>query len=153
MITVMNMLKKLIRAIVPASLVRLLEKTYRQGRGLFWQARYGFPARGMRVIAVTGTNGKTTTCSYINEVIKAGGYKTAVFTTAFSEIKEVYEASPTTYTLQKQSVAQKFFSRAKNAGVDWVILEVTSHALDQGRIMGVPVEFAVVTSGEVPLTN
>jgi UDP-N-acetylmuramoyl-L-alanyl-D-glutamate--2,6-diaminopimelate ligase len=146
MITVMNMLKKLIRSIVPTNLVGLLEKTYRWCRGYFWQARYGFPARGMRVIAVTGTNGKTTTCSYINEVIKAGGYKTAVFTTAFSEIRGAYEASHTTYTLEKQSFAQRFFSQAKNAGVDWVILEVTSHALDQGRIMGVPVELAVVTN-------
>jgi len=110
------------------------------------QARYGYPARGLRIVAVTGTNGKTTTISYINEVLKTAGYRTAVLTTAFIEIAGSYEPSRTTYTLQKQSDTQRFLRRAKKAGADFVILEVTSHALDQDRIMGVPVEIGVMTN-------
>ena len=48
--------------------------------------RYGNPARGLRIIAVTGTNGKTTTACYINEILKEAGFKTALFTTAVIEI-------------------------------------------------------------------
>lgn len=138
--------KKLVRRVAPKRVVKLLEKTYRLSRGLAWQMRHGFPARGMRVIAVTGTNGKSTTASYINEVLKAAGLKTAVLTTVFYEIDGKYEPNRTHFTIDKQSIVQKFFKAAKKAGVDWVVLEVTSHALDQGRIMGVPVEIAVITN-------
>lgn len=142
----MKPVKKLIRKAVPASLIGTLEKSYRLGRGFFWQARYGFPARGMRVIAVTGTNGKTTTVSYINEILKAAGYKTAALTTVYYEVNGKQDPNETHFTIDKQSIAQSFFAKAKKADVDFVVFEVTSHALDQDRIMGVPVEIAVMTN-------
>lgn len=138
--------KKLVRTLVPSSAARVLEKTYRIGRGLVWQARYGFPARGVRVIAVTGTNGKSTTCAYINEVLKAAGYKTAVLTTVFYEIDGQVTLNRTHQTMDKQSILQAFFYSAKRADVDFVVLEVTSHSLHQDRLMGVKVEVGVVTN-------
>lgn len=138
--------KKLIRKLMPKLAVKTLEKSYRKGRGVFWQAWYGFPAKNMRVIAVTGTNGKSTTCAYINEVLKAAGYKTAVLTTVFYEIDGDREANLTHLTIDKQSIAQSFFAKAHRAKADFVVFEVTSHALDQERIMGVPVEIAVITN-------
>ena len=142
----MRKLKKLVRKIFPQVLLTTIEKSYRYGRGGLLQARYGFPAKGMRVIAVTGTNGKSTTASYINEILKAGGYKTAVLNTVFYEITGVRRPNDTHFTIDKQSIVQSFFARAKKADVDFVVLEVTSHALDQARIIGVPVEIAVVTN-------
>lgn len=142
----MKPVKKLIRRLIPKSGLKIVEKLFRQGRGVYYQVRYGFPARGMRVIAVTGTNGKSTTCAYINEVLKASGYKTAVLTTIFYEIDGKQVPNKTHFTIDKQSIVQSFFAQAKRADVDFVVLEVTSHALDQDRIMGVPVEIAVVTN-------
>lgn len=139
-------LKNLIRKLVPGMAVKTLEKSYRKGRGIFWQAWYGFPAKNMKVIAVTGTNGKSTTCAYINEVLKAAGYKTAILTTVFYEVNGKRDANQTHHTIDKQSIAQNFFARAHKAKVDYVIFEVTSHAIDQDRIMGVPVEIAVITN-------
>lgn len=138
--------KRLARKVIPKTAVKTLEKAYRKGRGVVWQARYGFPARGTRVIAVTGTNGKSTTCAYINEVLKAAGYKTAVLTTVFYEVGGKRDPNKTHQTVDKQSIVQNFFAKAKKADVDWVILEVTSHAIHQDRIMGIPVETAVVTN-------
>jgi UDP-N-acetylmuramyl-tripeptide synthetase len=138
--------KRLVRKVVPKTAVKSLEKSYRSSRGLALQARYGFPAKSMKVIAVTGTNGKSTTASYINSVLKAAGLKTAVLTTVYYEIDGHYQPNRTHFTIDKQSIVQKFFKDARQAEVDWVILEVTSHALDQGRIMGVPVEIAVITN-------
>lgn len=131
---------------MPGWLLRLIEKIYRKGRGLFWQVRYGFPARGLRVIAVTGTNGKSTTCAFINEILKSAGYKTAVLNTVFYEVAGKRTPNRTHFTIDKQSIVQSFFARAEKAGVDFAIIEVTSHALDQDRIMGVPVEIAVITN-------
>ncbi|HEX5455830.1 MAG TPA: UDP-N-acetylmuramoyl-L-alanyl-D-glutamate--2,6-diaminopimelate ligase [Candidatus Saccharimonadales bacterium] len=142
----MRLLKKLLRRLLPVALLRLVEKSYRLGRGLFWQARFGFPARGLRVIAVTGTNGKTTTISYINEILKAAGYKTAALSTVFYEVDGKITPNTTHFTIDKQSIVQSFMHRAKKAGVDFVVLEVTSHALDQDRMMGVKAEVAVITN-------
>lgn len=138
--------KKVVRKIVPKSGVKAIEKSYRKGRGAFWQTRHGFPARSMRVIAVTGTNGKTTTCSYISEVLKASGHTTAVYTTAFYEVAGKLTANRSHMTVTSQRDVQRFFARAKKAQVDYVVLEVTSHALEQGRIAGVPVEVGVLTN-------
>jgi UDP-N-acetylmuramoyl-L-alanyl-D-glutamate--2,6-diaminopimelate ligase len=139
-------LKKLARKIFPSSLLRIIEKIYRRSRGLLWQVRFGFPARGMRVVAVTGTNGKSTTCAYINEVLKAADYTTAMMTTPMMEIAGKQLPRTTTRTLEKQSEAQSFFAKAKQAGVDWAVLEVPSHALDQDRITGIKIKIAVVTN-------
>lgn len=142
----MRPIKKLVRKLIPTQALRGLEQSYRLGRGLFWQVRFGFPARGMRVIAVTGTNGKTTTVSYINEILKAAGYKTAALTTVYYEVDGRKTPNETHLTIHKQSIAQAFLARAKKADVDFVVFEVTSHALDQNRIMGVPVEIGVMTN-------
>lgn len=138
--------KKLARQFLPAQFIKLVERTYRRGRGLFWRAVYFFPASGQRVIAVTGTNGKTTTASYVNRMFRENGLKTAVYTTAFIEIDGERIPNRTHMTVTSQAAIQRFFARARRAGVDWIILEITSHALHQERVAGVKVEIAVITN-------
>jgi UDP-N-acetylmuramoyl-L-alanyl-D-glutamate--2,6-diaminopimelate ligase len=138
--------KRMARKVVPKKGVKALEVSYRWGRGAAWRARYGFPARKLKIIAVTGTNGKTTTVSYINSVLKAAGLKTAVYTTVYFEVDGQREPNRSHMTVQSQKSAQAFFARAKKANVDWVVLELTSMALDQKRIAGFKVEVAVMTN-------
>ncbi len=138
--------KSLIRKIVRGPALRVVERLFRTGRGVFWQTRYRFPTRGAHVIAVTGTNGKTTTASYINAMLQSAGLKTAVYTTAFIEIDGQRTANKTHMTVSSEADVQRFFAQARAAAVDWIILEVTSHALDQGRGYGIPVEIAVITN-------
>lgn len=138
--------KKLVRRVVPKTGVRVAEETYRRGRMYALQARYGFPARKLRVIAVTGTNGKTTTCCYLNEILKASGYKTAMYTTAIIELAGVSEINRTHRTLPLTGQLLSFLKKAHKADVDFLILEVTSQALDQHKLLGIPVEVAVLTN-------
>jgi UDP-N-acetylmuramoyl-L-alanyl-D-glutamate--2,6-diaminopimelate ligase len=138
--------KKLARKVVRGPVLRAAETSYRRTRGAIWQTRYGFAGRSLKIIAVTGTNGKTTTVSYIDSVLKAAGKRTAVYTTAYFEIDGRRTPNRTHMTVASQRSVQKFFAEAKKAGVDYVVLEITSNALDQKRIAGIKVEVAVMTN-------
>ena len=135
-----------VRQVVPASAVRGLEEVYRRGRVHAISARYGYPARDLKVIAVTGTNGKTTVANYVNEIFKAGGFTTAMFTTAVIEINGERKINDLNATVASTDEMQRFFRAARKADVDYVVLEVTSHSLDQHKLATVPIECAIMTN-------
>jgi UDP-N-acetylmuramoyl-L-alanyl-D-glutamate--2,6-diaminopimelate ligase len=139
-------LVRVVRRYVPKGATRALEEVYRRSRVWALSARYGFPAKDMRVIAITGTNGKTTTAAYINEILKASGLKTAMFTTTTIEVAGERKANDLNVTVANTGRMQQFFKSAKEAGVDWVVLEVTSQALQQHKLDSVPIECAIMTN-------
>lgn len=135
-----------VRQTLPKGAIRSLEEVYRRGRVHLVSARYGYPARGLRVIAITGTNGKTTTANYLNEILKAAGHTTALFTTAVIEIAGERRLNDLNATVALTAEMQAFFLQAKRAKVDFVILEITSHSLHQHKLSTVPIECAVMTN-------
>lgn len=137
---------KKVRQVLPSSAVRSLEETYRRGRTKAVSARYGNPARGMKVIGVTGTNGKTTTINFINEILKEAGFKTAMFSTALIEIAGNTKANDLNATVPDAGLLMRFFRDAKKAKVDYVLLEVSSHALHQHKLDGIKFTAAVMTN-------
>ncbi len=139
-------LVKGVRNILPAHAVRKVEEAYRRGRIKLISARYGNPAKSLKVIAVTGTNGKTTTVNYINEILKEAGLKTAMFSTAVIEVAGKRQINDLNATVADTARMQEFFRDAKKAETDYVILEITSHALHQHKLDGVPIEAAVMTN-------
>ncbi|MDO8336575.1 MAG: UDP-N-acetylmuramoyl-L-alanyl-D-glutamate--2,6-diaminopimelate ligase [Candidatus Saccharibacteria bacterium] len=141
-----NGVVKVTRKVLPKGAVKRLESKYRKSRVKLVSARYGHPAKDLKVIAITGTNGKTTTANYLNEILKEAGKKTALFSTAVIELDGEKKLNDKNATVPLTSELQKFFRDAKDAGVDYVILEATSHALDQYKLEGVPIEAAVMTN-------
>lgn len=143
------MKQKLVRGVrkaLPADAVRQIEEVYRRGRVKVISARYGNPARGQKVIAVTGTNGKTTTVNYLNEILKEAGHSTAMFSTAVIEVAGKRQLNDLNATVGSTDRMQRFFRDAKQAQVDYVLLEITSHALHQHKLDGVPIYMAVMTN-------
>lgn len=126
--------------------VEKAKDVYRKVRVKAVSARYGNPASNLKVIAVTGTNGKTTTTCFINEILKEAGLKTALFSSVFIEIAGRTERNELNMTVGSVAQVQAFFREAKKARVDYVILEVTSHALHQHKLSGVPIVAAVMTN-------
>lgn len=132
--------------VLPKGTVKNFESTYRRKRVQLVSARYGNPAKGQKVIAVTGTNGKTTTLNYVNEILKEAGHTTAMFTTAVIEIAGERKINDLNATVAFVDRMQRFFRDAKRAKVDYTLLEVTSHALDQHKLDGVPIRAAIMTN-------
>lgn len=146
MIGMKDKLARGVRRVLPTAATRHVEGAYRKSRAKIVAARYGNPARNLKVIAVTGTNGKTTTANYLNEILKADGKVTAMFTTAVIEVAGVRKLNELNATVALTAQMQRFFRDAKKAHVDYVILEVTSHSLVQHKLDGVPIECAVMTN-------
>lgn len=135
-----------LRKVLPASSLHNLEDTYRKDRARLLSARYGHPAKHLRVIAVTGTNGKTTTVNYLNEILKEAGYTTAMFSTATIEIAGEARRNDLNATVASTARMQQFFREAKRKKVDFVVMEFPSHAIHQHKLAGVPVEMAIMTN-------
>jgi UDP-N-acetylmuramoyl-L-alanyl-D-glutamate--2,6-diaminopimelate ligase len=135
-----------VRKVLPSGAVRQVEEIYRRGRVKIVSARYGNPAKNLKVIAVTGTNGKTTTVNYLNEILKEAKYKTAMFSTALIEVDGKQKANDLNMTVADTAQMQRFFVQAKQAHVDYVVLEITSIALQQHKLDGVPIHAAIMTN-------
>lgn len=139
-------LVKGIRRVLPEGAVRGLEEVYRRGRVKVISARYGNPAKNLRVIAVTGTNGKTTTVCYLNEILKEAGHKTALFSTAVIEIAGKRKLNDLNATVPPTAKMYQFLRDARDARVDFVLMEFPSHAIHQHKLAAVPVEMAIMTN-------
>ncbi|MBI3325034.1 MAG: UDP-N-acetylmuramoyl-L-alanyl-D-glutamate--2,6-diaminopimelate ligase [Candidatus Omnitrophica bacterium] len=104
---------------------------------------YGEPARRLRVIGVTGTNGKTTTTYLIRSMLEAAGHRVGLLGTVAYEIGQRH--LPSVNTTPGALELQGFLAQMVEQGIEWCVMEVSSHALDQGRIEGVHLHGAVWT--------
>src|SRR5687767_14803999 len=99
---------------------------------------FGLPAKRLKVIGVTGTDGKTTTVYLIDHILESAGLKVSMVSSIGARInKEEFDTgfhvtTPSSFSLQK------FLRKAKKSGTEYFVLETTSHSLDQNRIWGIP---------------
>lgn len=124
-------------------------------QAVFWGVKYGFPARKLTVIGVTGTNGKTSTSFMIWKMLNAAGYKTALMTTVAWGVSGNRAKGADKDGLVKQfehmtTVDAKTLNRRISefvaAGAEFLVLETSSHAMSQFRTLGIPIEVAVLTN-------
>lgn len=108
--------------------------------------RYRFPSKGMVVVGVTGTDGKTTTVNMIYKILKDAGKKVSMISTINAVIGEKEYDTGLHVTSPRPSMMQKYLYQAKLMGSQYMILEVTSHALNQFRVWGVKFDIGVITN-------
>ncbi len=105
---------------------------------------YGHPAHRLKITGVTGTNGKTTTTFLIESFLREAGRTSALIGTIEYHIAGRVVPSP--HTTPEALEINKFFRDALEAGATEAVMEVSSHALAQGRVHGLPFDVAVFTN-------
>jgi len=139
-------LKSNVKKLVPTQVFEFIEPYGHLAESALINTMNGFPARGLKVIGVTGTNGKTSTSYLIHRMLHEAGFKVGLMTTVGYGVGA--DIKPQIHHMTNVSVSElmerlKFM---KSEGVEWLVLETTSHALAQNRVFGVPYSVAVMTN-------
>lgn len=136
-------MRKNIRALIPNEIVNLFKHL---PSAVLANIVHGFPSRGMRFVGVTGTDGKTTTTNMIYRILKDAGFRVAMVSTINAEINGEKIDTGFHVTNPDYFLLQKLIRKAKAAGTEIFVLEVTSHGLDQYRTWGINFEVGVITN-------
>lgn len=136
-------MKNLIRKFLPQEIIN---NFYHLPEAILANIIYGFPTRGLTVIGVTGTDGKTTTTNMIYQILKEVGKKVSMVSTINAMIAGKSYDTGFHVTSPDPFMVQKFAKQAKESGDQYLVLEVTSHSLDQNRFWGINFEVGVITN-------
>lgn len=139
-------IRKIVKKLIPRKLFKQIEPFGHLVESVIMNVAYGFPSRGMHVIGVTGTNGKTTTTFLIEKMLYTAGFKVGMLSTVAYGIGDDIKSQIEHITTAQAGILQRRLRDFKRAGVEWVVLETSSHSLAQYRTWGVPYEIAVMTN-------
>ncbi len=136
----------LIKKIIPAKIFWQIEPTGHLIEAFLTNLIYGFPLRNLKVIGVTGTNGKTTTTLLIHQMLNEAGFKVGFMSTIGYGYKDEFINQEHHMTSVSTKEMIQRINKMKKQGIEWLVLETTSHALAQHRVYGVPYSIAVFTN-------
>lgn len=139
-------IRKIVKHLIPSGLFPAVEPFGHLVEAIIFNIINGFPARGIKVIGITGTNGKTTTSFLVHKMLTDAGYHTGLMTTVAYGIDDNIKPQVQHMTNVSVPVLMRRLKWMKSRGVDWLVLETTSHALAQNRIWGVPYSIGVMTN-------
>src|SRR3989344_2312405 len=122
------------------------KNVYHLGQAGIANILHGFPAKQLSVIGVTGTDGKTTTAHLIYHLLKTANFNVSLISTITAKIGDTEINTGFHVTTPSPFSLQKYIKQAKNSGSRFLILEITSHAIDQNRVFGVPISVGVLTN-------
>lgn len=112
-----------------------LRLSWHKSKAIAAAVRYGFPARKLTVIGITGTDGKTTTVGMIAHILHENDVKVGALSTAFFRIGETIEWNATQKTSPSPFVIHAFLRRLVNEGYTHAVIEYSSHGIIQGRTL------------------
>ena len=136
------MLKKLIKKLIPKAVARL----YHLCLTFLGALVFGFPSKKIKVIGVTGTNGKSTTVLMISRILEEAGYKVGSVSSMWFKIGAKEFPNPLHMTMPGRFILQKLMRQMVKAGCQYAVLEVTSEGILQSRHKFIKFDVAVLTN-------
>ena len=136
MYKILNALIELLKKLLPASLVRPLLPFYHRTLAFLLAASYGFPAKRLTVIGVTGTKGKSSVSDMLFSVLRHAGYPAAVAGTIRFAINDESEPNLYKMTMPGRGFIHAFLAKAVKAGAKYAVVEITSESTRQHRHWG-----------------
>lgn len=121
-----------------------LSSEKRAAEALFWQNKMGNPQKSLRLVAVTGTNGKTSVSTLLADILRKSGEKTGLIGTV--SCSDGVTATASDYTTPPPAILYPLLAEMVKNGVTTVIMEASSHALSQERLFGLPFDLAIFTN-------
>lgn len=135
-------IKSFVRKLIPKSVINL----YHLSVAFLSALRYGFPGRKIKVIGVTGTNGKSTVINITCKILEAAGYKVAALTSITFKIGNIEKVNTLKMTMPGRFVINKFLNDAVTAKCDYAIIETTSEGVEQNRHKFINYKTALITT-------
>jgi UDP-N-acetylmuramoyl-L-alanyl-D-glutamate--2,6-diaminopimelate ligase len=139
-------IRTIVKKFIPRTAFNAIEPYGHLAEAVLLNTIHGFPAKGLNVIGVTGTNGKTTTSFLIHRMLHEAGYKVGMMTTVAYGAGLDIKPQMTHMTTASVPVLLSRIKELRAQGIEWLVLETTSHALAQHRVWGVPYSIAVMTN-------
>ncbi len=124
----------------------VIKRPYHFVKGMLANLYYGFPSKSLKIIAVTGTDGKTTTSTLIYHILKSAGKKVALISTVAAYIGDEEIDTGFHVTSPDEFSLQKLLKRIKDEKFTYVVLESTSHGIYQHRLFGITPDIALLTN-------
>lgn len=125
-----------------ATFVKVKDSAY--ALGMLLSRSYGDPSRQLKLVGVTGTNGKTTIATVLYELFRRLGYKVGLLSTVCNYIDG--EAIPTDHTTPDPITLHALIARMVETGCSYAFMEVSSHSVDQRRISGLEFDGGIFTN-------
>jgi len=138
----MNGLKKLL----PETLINFLRTPYHFILAFFGGVVFRFPSRKIKVVAVTGTKGKSTVTELVNAILEEAGFRTALSNTLKFKIGDQEERNLYKMTMPGRFFVQKFLRKALSTNCDWAIIEMTSEGAKQFRHKFIELDALIFTN-------
>ncbi len=139
-------MKEVLKKIIPAAVFRFFQPIYHFGLSLTGAVLHRFPAKGMYIIGVTGTKGKSSTTEILNAILENAGYKTALSNTIRFKIGDKSERNLYKMSMPGRFFMQNFLARAKSAGCTHAVVEMTSEGAKQFRHKWIDLDAFVFTN-------
>ncbi len=127
-----------------AGVVKIVVPDSRKTLAIMSANYYGEPSKSLKLVGVTGTNGKTTTTHLVKSIMEASGIKTGLIGTIEYKIGD--EVIPATHTTPESLELNELFAAMVKKGCGAATMEVSSHALHQSRVYGMDFDAAVFTN-------
>lgn len=142
----MNKILRTIKKLIPNKIFTFFQPTYHYLMALFGAIIYRFPSQKIKVVAVTGTKGKTSTVEFINAILEEAGFITALAGTLRFKIRD--DSKPNMYkmTMPGRFFIHHFLRQAVNKQCDYAVIEISSEAAKQYRHKFIDLDALIFTN-------